>query len=91
MAANGYGCGNLPMDIYKMVYHDNWAPFGERADGHHDYQKWGVYRIRPYKIYHMDRLIVSPEGLGKHLEGDGLVYELLDDTTLIVKDPGFIW
>jgi len=45
MAANGYGAGNLPMDLYKMVYHDNWD-YNGRADGQGDYTPWGISKIR---------------------------------------------
>ena len=44
MAANGYGYGNLPMDLYKMVTHDIWD-YNGRANGQGDYREWGIRRI----------------------------------------------
>ena len=71
MAANGYGVGNLPMDLYKMVTYDRWV-YGTRADGQGDYSQWGIYRIaaHAYLSTNDGRAIVSPTGFAAAVLGD---------------------
>ena len=71
MAANGYGYGNLPMDLYKMCIHDNWAPAGERADGQGDYTSYGIFKIKIYfrASTKNGRDIISPQGFVDHITG----------------------
>ena len=93
MAADGYGWGNLPMDLYKMVIHDNWAPTGERADGQGDYTPWGINKI---KILYREndwngRDIVSPDGFVHHITKGQGVLESHDGDTVTYSDGGFYW
>ena len=94
MAANGYGYGNLPMDLYKMCIHDNWAPIGERADGQGDYRSWGIYKIRIYfrASTKNGRDIISPQGFVDHITGCS-DYEVVyhDYDTVTYSDNGFYW
>ena len=94
MAANGYGYGNLPMDLYKMCIHDNWAPLGQRADGNGDYTPWGINRIKIfYKANTKNgREIISPQGFVNHITGgtDHQV-EWHDYDTVTYSDGGWYW
>ena len=80
MAANGYGYGNLPMGLYKLVNYGTETPGQWEVGG--DYEDYGVYRIHAYKIVNTDRPIVSPEGLAVACGGDKDSCGLWDDYTL---------
>tara|TARA_R110002012_G_scaffold164449_1_gene326855 strand:+ start:345 stop:698 length:354 start_codon:yes stop_codon:yes gene_type:complete len=79
MAANGYGYGNLPMGLYKLVEYGTQSE-GWDIDG--DYEDYGVYRIHAYKIITTDRPIVSPAGLAVACGGDKDSWDQWDDYTL---------
>ena len=91
MAANGYGYGNLPMDIYKMVYHNNWDHNG-RADGQGDYTAWGVYKVKI--IYWANtsdgRDIKDGDAYVKAFDGDYVCDSTCGDT-VYYTDGGFYW
>ena len=92
MAANGYGYGNLPMDLYKMVTHDIWVP-GTRADGQGDYREWGINQIKLYFKARTNngRDIISPQGFVDHITGGGYEAVSSDGDTVTYTDHGFYW
>ena len=91
MAANGYGKGNLPMDLYKMVYHNNWD-YNGRADGQGDYTSWGINKIRVIHIANTNdgRDIMYPDRFVKSISPDANVY-WCSGGTVAFGDGGFYW
>ena len=90
MPANGYGAGNLPMDLYKMVYHNNWD-YNGRADGQGDYTQWGIRKVQLYYKVDADRTIINPEGLCRKIFGDDMYVTWVNDDTMVCSDNGFYW
>lgn len=89
MAANGYGEGNLPMGLYKLVTYDTESP-GWTVNG--DYTQYGVYKVGFSSTVRAGRPIVSPDGFAKSqgFSADEYSWEA-DGDTLYVSTLFWRW